>query len=198
MEMSIQVGRMAPNFTAKAYVKGDFKDVSLADYRGRWVMLVFYPGDFTFVCPTELREIASHYEELKKLKVEVLACSIDSHFVHKSWDDNELKKMIPGGIPYPMLADPSGKIGTMYNVFDDEGNVDIRGRFIIDPDGIMQAAEILTPPVGRNTNEMVRQIKAFQFAREHGGEVCPASWQAGQQTLKPGADLVGKVADVLK
>jgi NADH-dependent peroxiredoxin subunit C len=196
--MSIQVGRKAPDFTAKAYAKGQFTDVSLADYRGRWVMLVFYPGDFTFVCPTELKEIATHYEELKKLKVEVLACSIDSHFVHKSWDDNELSRMIKGGIPYPMLADPAGKIGSLYNVFDEEINQNIRGRFIIDPDGIMQAAEILTPPVGRNTSEMIRQIKAFQFAREHGGEVCPASWVAGEKTLHPGVDLVGKVADVLK
>lgn len=196
--MSIQVGRKAPEFTAQAYHRGQFKEIKLSDYRGSWVTMVFYPGDFTFVCPTELREIAAHYEELCGLKTEVLACSIDSHYVHKSWDDAELSKMIKGGIPYPMLADPSGKIGRLFGVFDEESNVDIRGRFIIDPDGVIQSAEILTPPVGRNTTEMVRQIKAFQFAREHGGEVCPASWEAGKQTLKPGADLVGHVADVLK
>ena len=196
--MSIQVGRKAPEFSAQAYHKGQFKDLKLADYKGRWVVLFFYPGDFTFVCPTELKEVATHYQELSGLKTEVLACSIDSHYVHKSWDDNELSKMIPGGIPYPMLADPSGKIGRLFGVFDEEENVDIRGRFIIDPDGIIQAAEILTPSVGRNTTEMVRQIKAFQFAREHCGEVCPASWEAGKQTLRPGADLVGHVAETMK
>ncbi len=133
------------------------------------------------------------------MDVEVLVCSVDSQFVHKSWEEHELIKLMPDGVPFRMLADPGGKIGQLYSVFDDDENVDIRGRFIIDPDGIVQAAEILTPPVGRNVPEMVRQIKAFQKVREtKGNEVCPAGWKEGKETLKPGAKLVGKVADTWK
>lgn len=127
-------------------------------------------------------------------------CSVDSHFVHKSWEDHELKKLIPDGVPFPMLADPGGKIGRDYGVFDEDANINIRGRFIIDPDGVIQAAEILTPPVGRNIPEMIRQIRGFRKVRATGGnEVCPAGWKHdGDPVLKPGADLVGKVADVWK
>lgn len=133
------------------------------------------------------------------MDVAVLVCSVDSQFVHKSWEEHELKKLMPNGVPFRMLADPGGKIGQLYSVFDDNENVDIRGRFIIDPDGVIQAAEILTPPVGRNVPEMVRQIKAFQKVREtNGTEVCPAGWKEGKETLKPGAKLVGKVAETWK
>lgn len=125
--------------------------------------------------------------------------STDSKFVHKIWHEEELSKMVEGGIPYPMLSDPGGQIGQLYGVYDEEGGVDIRGRFLIDPDGVIQAAEIMTPPVGRNVQELIRQIKAFQHVRAtQATEVCPAGWQPGGTTLKPGPDLVGKVWKVWK
>ncbi len=141
--------------------------------------------------------VAAKYDELKSLGVEVLSVSVDSHFVHKIWQEEELTKMIEGGVPYPMLSDQGGKIGTVYGVYDEAAGVDIRGRFIIDPDGIIQAMEVLTPPVGRNPAELVRQVKAFQHVRET-GEATPSGWQPGELTLKPGPDLVGKVWKVWK
>lgn len=133
-----------------------------------------------------------HYDILQSLDVQVLAVSADSKFVHKIWDEEELSKMVPGGIPFPMLSDAGGRIGSLYGVYDEEAGVDIRGRFLIDPDGVIQAAEIMTPPVGRNIQELIRQVKAFQHVRAS-GEGTPAGWQPGETTLKPGPDLVGKV-----
>lgn len=131
--------------------------------------------------------------------VEVLAISVDSRFTHKVWQETELSKMVPGGVPFPMLSDPGGKIGRVYGVYDDEGAVDIRGRFIIDPDGVIQAMEALTPPVGRNPEELIRQIKAFQHVRATGGaEATPSGWRPGRPTLKVGPALVGKVWEVWK
>ncbi len=123
--------------------------------------------------------------------------SIDSQFVHKMWNDHELSKMVEGGIPYPMLSDAGGKVGTVYGVYDEDAGVETRGRFIIDPDGIVQGYEVLTPPVGRNVNETIRQIQAFQLVREsQGGEATPSGWRPGKGTLKPGVNLVGKVWEV--
>jgi len=131
--------------------------------------------------------------------VEVLAMSTDSRFTHKIWNEVELSKMVEGGIPFPMLSDQGGRIGTVYGVYDEEAGVDIRGRFIIDPDGVIQAMEVLTPPVGRNPDELIRQIKAFQHVREtKGAEATPSGWTPGETTLKPGPDLVGKVWEVWK
>ena len=128
---------------------------------------------------------------------EVLSVSVDSRFVHKMWQEQELSKMVPGGVPYPMLSDPGGKIGRVYGVYDEAGGVDIRGRFIIDPDGVIQAMEVLTPSVGRNPDELVRQLKAFQYVRKT-GEATPSGWEPGRKTLKPGPDLVGRVWEVWK
>jgi peroxiredoxin (alkyl hydroperoxide reductase subunit C) len=139
-----------------------------------------------------LAAVAVHYKELQSMGVEVLAVSVDSRFSHKIWQEIELSKMVEGGVPYPMLSDPGGKIGRVYGVYDDEGGVDIRGRFIIDPDMVIQAMEVLTPPVGRNPAELIRQIKAFQHVRAT-GEVTPSGWQPGQKTLKPRPDLAGNV-----
>ena len=190
----IKVGKPAPNFTAQAFHNGKFTEVSLEDYKGKWVLLCFYPGDFTFVWATEVSAVAEKYEELKALDVQVLSMSVDSPFVHKVWNDNELSKMIGKDIPYPMLSDGGGAIGTMYGVYDEEGGVDTRGRFIIDPDGIVQGFEVLTPPVGRNVSETIRQIQAFQLVRKtEGGEVTPSGWKPGKTTLKPGPELVGNV-----
>ncbi len=131
--------------------------------------------------------------------MEVLSVSVDSRFVHKVWDEEELSKMTANGIPWPMLSDGAGSIGKIYGVYDEASGVDIRGRFIIDPDGVVQAMEVLTPPVGRKISESIRQVKAFQHVRAtKGAEACPAGWEPGQPTLKVGPDLVGKVWKVWK
>jgi peroxiredoxin (alkyl hydroperoxide reductase subunit C) len=133
------------------------------------------------------------------LGVEVFSVSVDSVFVHKMWDDHELSKMVTGGIPFPMLSDGGGKVGTAYGVYDEDAGVENRGRFIIDPNGIIQGYEVLTPPVGRNVAETIRQIQAFQLVRESKGtEATPSGWKPGKITLKPGPDLVGKVWEVWK
>jgi len=136
---------------------------------------------------------------LQELGVEVLSVSVDSTFVHKIWDKEELSKMIDGGIPYAMVSDGGGKLGKVYGVYDEAAGVNIRGRFLIDPDGVIQAMEVMTPPVGRNINETIRQIKAFQLVRQSGGgEACPAGWEPGKLTLKPSPSLVGTVWQVWK
>jgi len=138
--------------------------------------------------------VAVKVPELEKLGVQILSMSTDSRFTHKIWQEQELSKMVEGGVPYPMLSDQTGEIGKMYGVYDEAAGVNIRGRFIIDPDGIIQAMEILTPPVGRNVNELIRQVQAFQLVREtKGAEATPSGWQPGKPTLKVGPDLVGKV-----
>jgi len=142
-----------------------------------------------------LTAVAARYDEIKALGVEVLSVSVDSVFVHKIWQEEELSKMVDGGVPYPMLSDQGGEIGTLYNVYN--GSVNVRGRFLIDPDGVIQAMEVLTPPVGRNVSELIRQIKAYQHVRET-GEVMPSGWQPGKPTLKPGVGLAGKVWEVWK
>ncbi len=141
--------------------------------------------------------VAAKQDEFKALDVQVFAASTDSHFTHKIWQAEELSKMVKGGFPFPMLSDAGGKIGRVYGIYDEAGGVDIRGRFLIDPDGIVQAMEVMTPPVGRNVAELLRQIKAFQHVRKT-GEATPAGWQPGKLTLKPGPDLVGKVWEVWK
>jgi len=141
-----------------------------------------------------LAAVASKYNEIQALGVELLSMSVDSHFVHKMWQDHELSKMVKGGVPFPMLSDGGGRIGRIYGVYDENAGVDIRGRFVIDPDGVIQAMEMLSPPVGRNVNELIRQVQAFQHVRNTGGaEATPSGWEPGKPTLKPGPELVGKV-----
>jgi alkyl hydroperoxide reductase subunit AhpC len=144
-----------------------------------------------------LTAVAVKYPELQGLGVEVLAVSTDSRFSHKIWQEAELAKMVPGGVPYPLLADAGGKIGAVYGVYDELAGVNIRGRFIIDPDGVIQTMEVLTPAVGRNVAELIRQVKAFQHVRQT-GEATPSGWQPGKPTLKPGPGLVGQVWKVWK
>jgi peroxiredoxin (alkyl hydroperoxide reductase subunit C) len=198
--MCTKVGGLAPDFETDAYFpNGEIKKIKLSDYRGKWVVLLFYPADFTFVCPTELVDVAEKYEELKNLNVEVIGISIDTVFVHKVWQEVELSKMISGGVPYPLASDLGGKIGQLYGVYDEALGLDLRGTFIIDPDGVLQSVEINNAPVGRNADELVRKIKAFQHVRATGGkEVCPAKWEPGKTTLKPGIELAGKVYEVYK
>ncbi len=143
--------------------------------------------------------VAARYQELQDLGVDVISVSVDSVFVHKMWDDHELSKMVEGGIPWPMATDAQGNVGRVYGVYDEDTGVEMRGRFIIDPDGVIQAVEILTPPVGRNLDETIRQIQAFQLVRAtEGKEATPAGWEPGKTTLKPGPDLVGNVWKVWK
>ncbi len=134
------------------------------------------------------------YPEFQKLGVEVLSMSIDSMFVHKMWDDYEISKMVDGGVPFPMLSDAGGRVGMAYGIYDEDAGVETRGRFLIDPDGVIQGYEVLTPPVGRNVNETLRQIQAFQLIRDtKGAEATPSGWRPGKVTLKPGPELVGNV-----
>ncbi len=190
----IKVGKPAPDFSAPAYYKGQFANVDLSEYKGKWLVLCFYPGDFTFVWATEVSAVAEKYDELQGLGVEVLSISVDSVFVHKVWNDQELSKMVNKDIPFPMLSDQDGSIGKLYGIYDEDAGVETRGRFLIDPDGIVQAFEVVTPPVGRNVSELIRQVKAFQHVRNSGGtEVTPSGWKPGKKTLKPGPDLVGNV-----
>lgn len=194
-----RVGKPAPDFTAPAYIDGRFETVTLSSYLGKWTVLCFYPGDFTFVLPTELAAVAAVHPRFVDLGVEFLAVSTDSHFVHKIWHEEELGKMVPGGVPFPMLSDSAGHIGRAYGVYDDVGGIDVRGRFLIDPDGIVQAIEMLTPPVGRNVDELERQIRAYQLVREsRGARATPAGWRPGETPLAPGPHLVGKVWTVWK
>ena len=144
-----------------------------------------------------MASVAARNDELKELGVEVFSCSVDSQFSHKIWQEQELSKMVPGGVPYPMLSDTGGRIGRLYGVYNEREGVNVRGRFLIDPDGIIQAMEVLTPPVGRNFEELSRQVKAFQHVRKT-GEPPPAGWQPGKKTLKPSPDLVGNVWKVWK
>jgi len=146
-----------------------------------------------------LSAVAGKFDELQKLGVEVLSASTDSAFVHKIWEEVELSKMTKDGIPWPMLADGAGNLGRVYGVYDEANGVNIRGRFLIDPDGVVQAMEVMTPPVGRKIEETIRQVHAFQHVRKtKGAEACPAGWEPGDQTLKPGPNLVGKVWEVWK
>ncbi len=141
--------------------------------------------------------VADKYGEFQELEVDVLSMSVDSVFVHKMWNDTELSKMVDGGVPFPMLSDGGGKVGEIYGVYDESAGVNTRGRFIIDPDGVVQGFEVLTPPVGRNVSETIRQIQAFQHIRKtEGKEATPSGWKPGKLTLKPGPDLVGRVWEV--
>ncbi|USN45835.1 MAG: peroxiredoxin [Candidatus Woesearchaeota archaeon] len=186
----MKINEKAPEFSADAFVGGEIKKVNLKDYAGKWTVLFFYPADFTFVCPTELGEMADHYEALKKMNVEVLSVSTDTAFVHKAWHDESdtIKK-----ITFPMVADPTGKICRAYGTMIEEEGLSLRGTFIIDPDGILKAYELHDNSIGRSAAELVRKLQAAQYVAAHGGEVCPASWTPGGKTLKPGLDLVGKI-----
>jgi NADH-dependent peroxiredoxin subunit C len=177
-------------FTATAFHDGDFVEVSDADLKGKWSVVFFYPADFTFVCPTELGDLADNYEEFKRLGVEIYSVSTDTHFVHKAW---HAASDTIGKIRYPMIGDPNGVVTRNFdNMRDAEGLAD-RGTFVIDPDGVIQLVEITPEGVGRNAVELLRKIKAAQYVREHPGEVCPAKWEEGDDTLAPSLDLVGKI-----
>ena len=184
------IGQPIPEFTAEAYHDGGFKTITSEDVKGKWGIFLFYPADFTFVCPTELEDMAKAYPELQELGVEVYAVSTDSHFVHKAW--HETSEAI-GKVQYPMLGDPTGAISRGFDVMIEEAGQALRGTFLVDPDGIIQVYEVHTLGVGRSAKDMVRKVKAAQYVRENDGEVCPAAWEKGEKTLTPSFDLVGKI-----
>jgi peroxiredoxin (alkyl hydroperoxide reductase subunit C) len=186
----IKLNNQAPTFTAMAMQNMNFKEISLEDYKGKFVVLFFYPADFTFVCPTELEDMANNYTKLQELEVEVLSISTDTHFVHLAWH-NESPSI--GKIKFPMIADPNHNISKAYDVLRDGQGVADRATIVIDPDGLIKAVEITDEPIGRNATELVRKIEALKFARENKGLACPAKWTPGDSTLKPSADLVGKI-----
>jgi peroxiredoxin (alkyl hydroperoxide reductase subunit C) len=184
------VNTTAPPFTGTAFHNGTFVDVSEADLAGKWAVVFFYPADFTFVCPTELGDLADHYEDLKRMGVEVYSVSTDTHFTHKAWHSTSdtISK-----IQYPMVGDPTGRITRAFGVMREEQGLADRGTFLIDPDGVIQFEETTAEGIGRNAAELVRKIKAAQYVRSHPGEVCPAKWEEGDDTLAPSLDLVGKI-----
>lgn len=177
-------------FNATAFHNGKFVQVSDADLRGKWSVVFFYPADFTFVCPTELADLADNYAEFKKLGVEIYSVSTDTHFTHKAWHDTSeaIKK-----IQYVMIGDPTGTISRNFGVMIEEVGLADRGTFVIDPQGKVQIIEINAGGVGRDASELLRKVKAAQYVASHPGEVCPAKWQEGAETLKPSLDLVGKI-----
>lgn len=178
-----QIGQPAPGFATQALVDGKFKEVKLSDYKGKYVVLFFYPADFTFVCPTEIIAFSDQIAEFKKLNIEVLGASTDSHFVHLAWTNVSRKDGGIGKIDYPLLGDKSGKISTAYGCLTQSG-LPLRGLFIIDDKQILRQITINDFPVGRSVEETLRLVQAFQFVDKH-GEVCPAGWKPGSLTIKP-------------
>lgn len=188
--MKTIINSQITDFSVQAYHNNEFKTVTQDDIKGRWAVFFFYPADFTFVCPTELGDLADQYRKLQDMGVEVFSVSTDTHFVHKAWHDasDTIKK-----IQFPMLADPTGALSRAFGVYIEEEGLAYRGSFLVDPDGKIKLAEIQDNSIGRNADELVRKISAAQYVASHDGEVCPAKWKEGESTLSPGLDLVGKI-----
>ena len=177
-------------FKATMFHAGKFEPVSDEDLKGKWSVVFFYPADFTFVCPTELGDLADNYAEFQKLGVEIYAVSTDTHFTHKAWHDTS---ETIGKIRFPMIGDPTGTITRNFGVMIEEAGLAERGTFVIDPQGRIQIVEINAGGIGRDASELLRKIKAAQYVAAHPGEVCPAKWKEGEATLAPSLDLVGKI-----
>ena len=192
MYMSL-IGKKVGEFKTQAFMGGEFEEVTSDDLKGKWSVFFFYPADFTFICPTELGDLADNYGEFQKIDCEIYSISTDTHFTHKAWHDasTTIQK-----IKYPMLADPTHKITKDFGVFIEEGGdagLALRGTFIINPDCEIMAYEVNTLGVGRNSDELLRKVQAAQFVYKNGDQVCPAKWKPGEKTLTPGINLVGKL-----
>jgi len=187
--MSIINSTIKP-FKATAYHQGKFVDLTEASLKGHWSVVVFYPADFTFVCPTELGDLADNYAHFQKLGVEVYGVSTDTHFTHKAWHDTSdtIKK-----VQYPLVGDPTGTLARNFDVMIEEEGLALRGTFVINPEGQVKVAEIHDLGIGRDASELLRKVKAAQYVADHPGEVCPAKWTPGEKTLAPSLDLVGKI-----
>lgn len=186
----VKIGNKVQDVELKAYHNDDIKTIKFSDYKGKWVVLLFYPADFTFICPTELEEAANLYADFQKAGAEILSVSTDTVYTHKAWHDVSpaIKK-----IKFPMVADPTGNLCREFGTYIDDAGLSLRGSFIIDPDGILKCADIHDNSIGRSGTEILRKVQAAKFVRENKGEVCPANWKPGSKTLKPGLDLVGKI-----
>lgn len=177
-------------FRATAYHRGEFVEVSDSSVRGSWSVFVFYPADFTFVCPTELEDIADHYEKLQSMGVQVYGVSTDTHFAHKAWHDSS---EAIAKVDYPLVGDPTAQLSRNFEVLDESQGLALRGTFVIDPEGRIKVYEIHDSGIGRDAAELIRKISAAQYVAQNPGEVCPAKWKQGDATLKPSLDLVGKI-----
>ena len=188
--METLINSKVEDFKVEAYQNEEFRTVTQEDLKGKWSVLFFYPADFTFVCPTELGDMADKYAEFKDMGVEVYSVSTDTHFTHKAWHDTSetIKK-----ISYPMLADPTGALSRSFGVYIEEAGLAYRGTFLINPEGEIKLAEVNDNGIGRNADELMRKVKAAQYIAKNPNEVCPAKWKEGGETLKPGLDLVGKI-----
>jgi peroxiredoxin (alkyl hydroperoxide reductase subunit C) len=184
------IGNKISDLTVEIFHEEKIKKLKLSSYLGKWLILFFYPADFTFVCPTELEDLAEHYGQFQELNAEILSVSTDTVFAHKAWHDNSpaIRK-----IQFPMVADPTGTLSKEYGVYIPSEGLALRGTFIIDPEGVLKALEVHDNSIGRSAKELLRKLQAALYVREHGGEVCPANWKPGAKTLKPGLDLVGKI-----
>jgi peroxiredoxin (alkyl hydroperoxide reductase subunit C) len=184
------INKEVSDFKVQAFHQGEFKSFSKKDILGKWSVFFFYPADFTFVCPTELEDLADRYEEFKNAGCEIYSVSTDTHFVHKAWHDtsDRIKK-----IQYPMLADPTHALSKDFQVYIEEDGLSERGTFVVNPEGKIVAYEVNAGNVGRNAEELLRKVLALQFVAAHGDEVCPAKWKPGAETLKPSLDLVGQL-----
>ncbi|MBK6438376.1 MAG: alkyl hydroperoxide reductase subunit C [Candidatus Microthrix sp.] len=187
--MSLINTKLQP-FTATAFKNGEFVDVTDEDLLGAWSIVFFYPADFTFVCPTELGDLADHYDELRGLGVEVYSVSTDTHFTHKAWHGSS---ETIGKIQYAMIGDPTGTVSRNFDILREDEGLANRGTFVLDPDGVIQVMEVTAEGVGRNAAELVRKVRAAIYVRKNPGEVCPAKWEEGEETLAPSLDLVGKI-----
>jgi NADH-dependent peroxiredoxin subunit C len=188
--MTTLINTKIPEFKVQSYHANSFKTVTDKDLNGKWSVFFFYPADFTFVCPTELGDMADKHAEFQKMGVEIYAVSTDTHFTHKAWHDTSdtIKK-----IKYHMLADPTGHLSRAFGVHIESEGLAYRGTFLVNPEGHIKLAEIQDNGIGRNADELLRKTRAAQYVASHPGEVCPAKWQPGDKTLKPGLDLVGKI-----
>lgn len=184
------INKEVSEFSVQAYQDHDFKTIAKKDILGQWSVFFFYPADFTFICPTELEDLADKYEEFKKEECEIYSVSCDSHFVHKAWHDasETIKK-----IQYPMLADPTGALARDFEVMIEADGMAERGSFIVNPEGKIVAYEVNAGNIGRNAEELLRKVQAAKFVAAHGDQVCPAKWKPGQETMKPSLDLVGAI-----
>jgi peroxiredoxin (alkyl hydroperoxide reductase subunit C) len=186
----ISIGSTLKPFSAAGYREGKFVQVSEADVAGRWAIFFFYPADFTFVCPTELEDMANLDSEFRALGVDIYSVSTDTHFSHKAWHETS---PAVGKIRFTMLGDPSGQVTNNFGVMREGVGLADRATFLVDPDGVVQYVEVTSEGVGRNAAELLRKVKAAAYVRAHPGEVCPAKWEEGEDTLAPSLDLVGKI-----
>ncbi len=186
----LKAGDKVENFQAQAYVDDEIVDVELSDYEGKWLVLAFYPADFSFVCPTELEDFAKRYDDFQAEGADVLSVSTDTAFVHKAWHD---QSEAIGKVNYPMLADPNGEISRLFGTYKDDEGLSWRATYVINPDREIVHMEMHNNSIGRNVSEILRRLRAARFVSEHDGQVCPVNWEPSDETLEEGLDMVGKI-----